>query len=120
LVRMPHTAAFAAKLHRQFAGTLLPPGLVHASAYGIVFAETAIGFLILVGLMLPWALGAGLGLMIVLQFGTALAQDWNVVGLQLIYVALYAALLASVRLDRYSVDGWTRRSNRPGGFTERG
>ena len=47
--------------------------------------------------------------MLLLQFGTCLRQDWNAAGLQLTYVGLYAALLATLHCDRYSLDGARRR-----------
>lgn len=112
LTRMPHFAAFAAKLQKEFAETFLPAALVHGTAYVIVIGEAVIGFCVLIGLSLRGALIAGTCLMILLQFGTALVQDWNAAGLQLPYVAFYVVLLATVRYDRYSVDAWRARARR--------
>jgi hypothetical protein len=42
--------------------------------------------------------------MLVLVFGTNLAQDWNVAGLQLIYCFLYYYLLAHREWNTLSVD----------------
>jgi len=39
-----------------------------------------------------------------LTFGTALRQDWDVAGLQLLYSAVYAALIAGLRYNSLSVD----------------
>ena len=109
LTRIPHLGGFEAKLEKQFAQTFLPGSLVHAMGIVIVFGETIIGACVLVGFSLRAALVAGTVLMIFLQFGTALLQDWQTAGLQLPYVAFYVVLLATVRFDGYSVDGWRRR-----------
>jgi thiosulfate dehydrogenase [quinone] large subunit len=50
------------------------------------------------------ALSGGALLMLVLTFGTTLRQDWNTAGLQLIYAVVYAALLACLSANRYSID----------------
>jgi len=59
--------------------------------------ETALGLLLLLGLFTRFALIAGALVMMALVFGTNLAQDWNVAGLQLIYCFLYYYLLAHRR-----------------------
>lgn len=108
VARIPHFAQFSGKLQRQFADTFLPTGSVHAAAYLIVIGETVIGFCVLFGLRLRLALILGTCLMILLQFGTALVQDWPSAGLQLSYVAFYVVLLATIRFDRYSLDAALR------------
>jgi thiosulfate dehydrogenase [quinone] large subunit len=42
--------------------------------------------------------------MLALTFGTALRQDWDVAGVQLLYSAIYAALIAALRYNSVSVD----------------
>jgi thiosulfate dehydrogenase [quinone] large subunit len=108
VARMPHLDVFLAKLQKQFATTFLPASLVELTGYLIVGGEALIGFLVLIGWGLRPALIAGLGLMLLLQFGTGIVQDWNAAGLQLTYVAFYAALLAMIEYDRWSVDSWRR------------
>jgi hypothetical protein len=49
-----------------------------------------------------------MGLMLVLVFGTCLIQNWGTASTQLIYVTLYAALLATLAVDRYSLDAVRR------------
>jgi len=79
-------------------GAVLPP------------VETLLGFLLLVGLFTRVSLIAGGLVMTALVFGTNLAQDWNVAGLQLIYCFLYYYLLAHRReWNQWSLDGWLRR-----------
>jgi thiosulfate dehydrogenase (quinone) large subunit len=104
LVRVPDISGFSNGLVEQFSGTFLPSGMVYLSGYGIVIAEVVIGLLLLVGLYLRASLAAGMVLMIVLLFGTCLIQNWGTASSQMIYLGFYAALLATVAADRYSVD----------------
>jgi thiosulfate dehydrogenase [quinone] large subunit len=45
-----------------------------------------------------------------LIFGSALTQQWDVAGIQLVYVAVYTALLATAGFDRYSADQLLRKN----------
>lgn len=81
------------------------------------------GALVLLGMRLRFALAAGSLLMFVLTFGSALRQDWDIAGLQLIYAAVYAALLAFREKDWFSLDslmlrrhGWDRNTAQPSGY----
>jgi thiosulfate dehydrogenase [quinone] large subunit len=116
LTRLPHIGEFAASLVPEFSKTFLPGPLVEATGYLIVVGEALIGLLVLFGLWLRPALVGGLLLMLLLQFGTCLRQEWNTAGLQLPYLAYYAVLIATVRYDRWSVDGarGARRAELPG------
>jgi len=108
-VRLPKLASFAAGMEKEFAKTLLPGALVYATGYGIAIGEAIIGSLLVLGLFLRPTLVAGMLLMILLLFGVSLLEKWDIAGLQLTYIAFYAALLATASWDRYSVDGWRRR-----------
>jgi thiosulfate dehydrogenase [quinone] large subunit len=109
LARIGHIGAFASGMRSEFSQTILPGPLVEFAGYGIVIGEACIGLLILIGLGLRGALVAGMLLMILLQFGTCLRQDWNTAGAQLLYVGVYGALLATLHCDRYSADGCRRQ-----------
>jgi thiosulfate dehydrogenase (quinone) large subunit len=61
------------------------------------------------GLFSRLALSAGALEILVLTFGSTLRQDWESAGLQLIYALVYAALLAFLGANRYSVDGLRHR-----------
>ena len=50
------------------------------------------------------ALAAGALLMLALIFGTALLQRWDTLTQQMIYSLIYAALIATLSWDRWSVD----------------
>jgi thiosulfate dehydrogenase [quinone] large subunit len=82
--------------------------LVYATGFLIAIGEASIGLLLLLGWLLRPALVAGALLMILLLFGVGLLQKWDIAALQLSYLAFYAALLATIRCDRFSIDGWRR------------
>ncbi len=109
ITRIPRFSDFKGYLAKEFAESPLPPALVNASAAGIVAAETVIGILILAGLFLRQALVAGAVLMLVLLFGVCLIWNWSAAGSQMVYVAFFAVLLATLGHDRWSVDAWRAR-----------
>lgn len=110
LTRIPRFGDFKGYLTKEFAGSPLPQGLVEISAVGIVAAESVIGVLILAGLFLRQALIAGTVLMLVLLFGVCLIWNWNAAGSQMVYVIFFVGLLATLKFDRWSVDGWRRKN----------
>jgi thiosulfate dehydrogenase (quinone) large subunit len=48
-------------------------------------------------------------LMLLLIFGSTLIQQWEIVSVQMIDVAFYTGLLATVRYNRFSLDGLRQR-----------
>ena len=109
LVRLPHLNAFADGMVKLFGDTLLPALLVRPFALVLVFVETIVGLLVLLGLCTREALVVGSGAMAALIFGTALRSDWNTLAIQLLYAAIYAALLAARGCNVYSLDALLRR-----------
>ncbi|MCP3098301.1 DoxX family membrane protein [Myxococcus sp. K15C18031901] len=105
LVRVGAPGAFADGIVQGFASTPLPEWSVRPFALVLPFAELAVGLLILLGLKLRLALVAGGVLIAMLTFGESLRQQWNTVGLQLIYALAYSALLARASDARFTVDG---------------
>jgi thiosulfate dehydrogenase [quinone] large subunit len=104
LVRLPHLQAFADGLVKMFGDTPLPAMLVRPFGFGLVFVETAVGLLVLLGLWTQEALLVGSAAMAALIFGSALRSEWDTVAIQLLYAAVYAALLAAREYNAYSLD----------------
>ena len=104
--RLPNLVAFANGMVKQFSATFLPSPLVYMTGFGIAIGEAIIGTLLVFGLLLRPALVIGTLLMLLLIFGTTLTQQWDIVSIQMIYVAFYVGLLATVRYDRFSLDGF--------------
>jgi thiosulfate dehydrogenase (quinone) large subunit len=101
---------FAAKLVIQFTHAPLPAWSVWGFAQILPSIEGILGLLILVGLRTRAALIAASLLLVVLTFGSALIQDWNAAGIQLIYAMAYSALLFLRRYNGWSVDSWMQRN----------
>ena len=96
--------AFGQSLMTDFANTPLPSKLVLAFGQTLPIAETLIGGLLVVGLFTLPALVAGTGLLIVLLFGTCLRADWPTATFQMVYVALYTALIGLIGANRFAID----------------
>jgi thiosulfate dehydrogenase (quinone) large subunit len=104
-VRLPiMSASFVGGLVKEFAKTPLPAVAVKAFAYSLPFAEGLVGLFVLVGLWTRSALLLGALIMAALVFGTALLSDWNTLAIQMLYVVIYAALLALREYNDYSLD----------------
>lgn len=107
-VRVPKLETFSNGLREQFQASILPGPLVFASGYGIVAGEVIIGVLLILGVRLKASLVAGMLLMILLITGSCLIENWNAAGTQMVYLAFYAGLLATVKWDAYSLGSRTR------------
>jgi len=102
---------FGFKLQTQFAHSALPSWIVWGFGAVLPGIECLLGALILVGLRTRAALiGAGT-LMAVLTFGSGMIQDFTAAGVQLMYAAIIAALVALVRYDGWSADALMRLSD---------
>ena len=104
LVRLPKLAAFQAGLLKQFAGTLLPAALVGPYALALPWAEGAVGLLLVLGWCTRPALVAAMLLLTSLLFGSSLLEQWNTVGVQLLYGLYTVVLLLQVQFNRLCLD----------------
>jgi thiosulfate dehydrogenase (quinone) large subunit len=104
LVRLPHLSAFADATAKLFVQTPLPEFAVRLFALGLVFVETAVGLLVILGLWTRWALLLGALTMAALVFGTALRSDWDTLAIQMLYALIYAVLIATREYNAYSLD----------------
>jgi thiosulfate dehydrogenase (quinone) large subunit len=95
---------FVSGMIKMFQNTALPTAVVVPFGYALPWLEAGLGVLIIIGLRTREALVAGALLMLALTFGTALRQDWDVVGLQLLYSTVYTALIAGLGYNSLSVD----------------
>jgi thiosulfate dehydrogenase (quinone) large subunit len=107
--RLPHLVGFASLMVKQFAATFLPSPLVYITGLGIAIGEAGIGTLLIFGLLLRPTLVVGTLLMLLLIFGSTLIQEYQALSTQMVAVAFYIGLLATVRHDRFSLDGIRQR-----------
>ena len=84
---------------KMFQNTVFPPAVVAPFGYALPWLEAGLGLLIIIGFRTREALVAGALLMLALTFGTALRQDWDVAGTQVLYSVVYAALIAALRYN---------------------
>jgi thiosulfate dehydrogenase [quinone] large subunit len=99
-------AAFATHVENQMQNAPLPGFLVHFVAVALPWCEGTVGLLMILGLWTSFALITGTLLMLMLQIGVCLAQNWPLAGDQLIYVLLFFILLTCCERNRWSVDRW--------------
>lgn len=103
---MSGAANFANGLVNQFQSTPLADNAVHAFGTVLPSLEAVLGSLLLLGLWTRWTVLASAMLLAVLTYGSCLVQDWESVGLQLIYAIVYALLLILRHWNLLSLDGW--------------
>jgi thiosulfate dehydrogenase [quinone] large subunit len=104
LVRLSKLRVFAEGMARDFSGTVLPAALARGFGLCLPFAELAVGALLVIGLRQRRVLVGSILMMVTLIIGTALLQRWDTLTQQMVYVFLYAALLATRSWDRWSMD----------------
>ncbi|MFZ0299414.1 MAG: DoxX family protein [Candidatus Sulfotelmatobacter sp.] len=102
-------AAFAAYIDKQMQNAPLPGSVLHFVAVVLPWCVGTVGFLMILGLWTSFALVVGSVLMLTLQIGSCLGQNWDVAGSQLVYVLLFFVLLTYRRRNRWSVD-WYRKA----------
>ena len=104
VARIGHIPAFAETMAKQFSSSILPASAVVAFAWITPPVELFIGVLVLIGLWTRLGLVLGGAWMVVLIFGSALIENYNVVGVQLLYSLIFFHLLQHVDLNALSLD----------------
>lgn len=103
LVRLPKLKEFANGVINGFKGTMLPEILVLPFAYAIPIVELILGIMLLLGFLTRKALIASAILMIFLIAGSALKEDWGVVGTQMVYALYIFFLMFYFDYDKWSL-----------------
>jgi thiosulfate dehydrogenase [quinone] large subunit len=103
-ILMGHAAFLAYLTHYFEKASYVPAGMLSGFATVQPWVELILGLLLMVGLATRFSLIAGALVIMCLVFGTNLAQDWLVSGLQLIYAFLYYYLLVHLDQNRFSID----------------
>lgn len=93
VVRLPKLQSFTGWMVAEMEKSVLPQALILPFSYGLPFAETVIGLLLLLGFRLQWTLFSGLILMALLILGSCSIENWNAVGVQLIHSFYFVMLL---------------------------
>ena len=107
MVRIAHgPAAFAQGIVKQMEATILPASLVYAFAATLVWVESAVGILLILGLQTRLALIVGGLMMTLLMFGTMQIENFQNAWLQLTYALVFFVVLALRSWNFISLDAW--------------
>ena len=107
IVRIAHgPAAFAQGIVKQMEATILPASLVYAFAASLVWVESAVGLLLILGLQTRPALIVGGLMMTLLTFGTMQIENFQNAWLQLTYALVFFVVLALRSWNLISLDAW--------------
>lgn len=104
IVRIPHYQGFVDNLVSQFRSVFIPDPVINFFGHLLPPLEIAIGVLLLLGLFTRTAAVAGGLLIAILIFGSSVKQDWNVVGIQMIYALTYFFIIFYMNHNRFSID----------------
>jgi len=105
LVRIAHgSGAFAQGIVKQMEPTILPPALVYAFAFSLVWVESAVGILLMLGFQTRLALIVGGLMMTLLTFGTMQIENFQNAWLQLTYALVFFVVLVCRSWNRISLD----------------
>jgi thiosulfate dehydrogenase [quinone] large subunit len=102
-------ATFLAYITKQMQGAPVPAWFLPLFSYALPYLEGSVGLLLLLGLFTRTALIAGALVILLLQIGSCLAQNWPVAGDQLVYALCFFILLSVVDRNRWSIDGLRER-----------
>ena len=97
-------AAFLAYVTKQMQAAPVPSWFLAPFTSVLPWLEASLGLLILLGLFTRNALVAGSLVLLLLQIGSSLAQNWSVVGDQLVYAVIFFILLTFSERNRWSLD----------------
>jgi len=112
LGRLPKLSAFILATVKLFSGSPLPEFAVAAFARVTPPVEAVIGFLVLFGFATRLGLTLGGVWMVILIFGSALIEKYDIVGLQLIYSLIFFHLLQHLGQNTLSIDALIARGSK--------
>ncbi|KMQ61357.1 hypothetical protein ACM46_15090 [Chryseobacterium angstadtii] len=100
LARIPKINAFAEGMTKIFEKSWLPEPLIMIFGTVLPFAEFLIGLMLLIGFKTRWALIAGASLIVVLLFGSSTIENWEAMGIQMIYAIFFYILIIQMKDEK--------------------
>lgn len=97
LVRLTKLQDFADGMTKSFEKSWFPQLFVYMFSTTLPFLEFIIGLLLIIGFKTRIATMAGASLIILLLFGSSTVENWEGMGIQMIYAGLFYILIS--RLD---------------------
>ncbi len=104
IVRIPELQNFASGMADNFADTFLPEPFVLIYAYIIVFTETIIGVMLVLGWKTRWGLTIMGLLLATLTFGVILQTNFGTAANIMIYGIGVCLLLSNTQYDHFGID----------------
>lgn len=104
LVRLTKLQGFADGMVKGFEKSWLPQLFVHMFSIALPFLEFSIGLLLIIGFKTRIATMAGASLIILLLFGSSTVENWEAMGIQMIYAGLFYILISRLEDNYLSLD----------------
>lgn len=104
LVRLTKLHDFADGMTKSFEKAWLPHLFVHTFSITLPFLEFIIGLLLMIGFKTRIATMAGASLIILLLFGSSTVENWEAMGIQMIYAGLFYVLMSRMDDNAFSMD----------------
>lgn len=104
LARIPKLSVFAEGMTKSFEKSWLPQHFVHLFSITLPFLEFVIGAMLVLGFKTKIANFAGAGLIIALLFGSSTIENWEAMGIQMIYALFFYILISRQEDNSYSLD----------------
>jgi len=104
LARIPKLSVFAEGMTKGFEKSWLPEPFVQTFSTTLPFLEFIIGAMLVAGFKTRIANIAGAVLIIMLLFGSSTVENWEVMGIQMIYALFFYILITKIDDNCYSLD----------------
>ncbi|WP_265130658.1 DoxX family protein [Chryseobacterium oranimense] len=104
LARIPKLSVFAQGMEKGFEKSWLPEAFVHLFSTTLPFLEFIIGGLLIIGFKTRYANMAGAALIIMLLFGSSTVEDWEAMGIQMIYALFFYILISKIEDNCFALD----------------
>ena len=104
LARIPKLDAFSDNMVTNFQKSWLPSLSIKIFWLALPFAEFLIGLLLIIGLFTYRTSVAGAILIILLLFGSSTIENWEAMGIQMIYALFFYQLITQINNNSYAAD----------------
>lgn len=104
LVRLTKLQDFADGMTKSFEKSWLPQLFVQIFSTALPFLEFTIGLMLIIGCKMRIATMAGASLIILLLFGSSTVENWEAMGIQMIYAGLFYILISRMDDNALSLD----------------
>lgn len=104
LVRLTKLNDFADGMAKSFEKSWLPQLSVQMFSTALPFLEFIIGVLLIIGFKTRIVAMAGASLIILLLFGSSTVENWEAMGIQMIYAGLFYLLISRMDDNVLSLD----------------